>query len=438
MSDSASPAAAAAPPPQAAPAAADPSSTSLTPPSVASPNAASTLALFLAQPSVAQRYSDSTSAFTAARAALHSARADREKFQAKCNANPPAIQLPASLGLHLTKKAKLAPVAGDASFYSECTAELQRIERDATEAAYKALLAAKDKHLKHLEALAHPASFMKTHEQSYKKFLDEYSSNYAAEIGHPAVDSSSPPAATPAPSPSSSPFAFPLSDAMLHFRTHLQSFVQRSVMQSTEEAAHEARTKAQAAAEELKAQEDVLAGASSGKTIQMIADGAIDKKLKPIQQQIKQLSGKQPRVHASAAPASASSSSRHLPHYRKASPSSSSHTVPPRSRFPSDANKQHKRKAGSANAPLHITAEDDRRSVSSRSFPGHAGNRSADRPPAPQQRKNFTGGDRSRMRPKVIPSSEPRSNHRAPQARAESRDTGRNSSEQPNTKRRHH
>lgn len=438
MSDSAAPAAASAQPPQAAPAAADPSSSSLTPSSVVSSNAATTLALFLVQPSVVQRYSESTSAFTAARAALHSARDDREKFHAKCNANPPAIQLPASLRLHLTKKAKLTPVAGDASFYSECTAELQRIERDATEAAYKALLAAKDKHLKHLEALAHPASFMNTQEQSYKKFLDEYSSNYAAEIGHPAADSSTPPAATPASSPSSSPFAFPLSDAMLHFRTHLRSFVQRSVMQSTEDAAQEARTKAQAAAEEIKAQEDVLAGASSGKTIQMIADSAIDKKLKPIHQQIRQLSGKQARGHASAAAASASSAPRHLPRQHHASPSFSSHTMPPRSRFSSDANNPHKRKAGSANSPLHITAEDDRRSVSSRSFPGHAANRSADRQPAPQQRKNFMGGDRSRMRPKTNSSSEPRSNHRGPKARAESRDTGRNSSEQPDAKRRHH
>ena len=84
------------------------------------------------------------------------------------------------------------------------------------------------------------------------------------------------------------------------------------------------------------------------------------------------------------------------------------HTMPHCSHKSSDA-KTTQTQSRIRQRPLHITAEDDRRSVSSRSFPGHAANRSAGRTPTSHQR-NSQGGDRHhRTRPKAIPSREPRS-----------------------------
>lgn len=393
------PAPAAAPPAGGAPGApvdsAAPSLTSLT------PSSAARLALltgFIAQPQVKQRYAAAEDAYLTASAALRQAMEQRDKFTASCTSDPPAIRLPSSMQMQLVKHAKLTPVADDPAFYREQIAALERIESESAAQIYKTLLAAKDKHVAHLHTRANAHSFLLRTLKDYTQFVTSYAADFDSRCGPPAAAAAASSSSSAAPASESSS-SFPIREAISHFDSHLQQRVNGLIMLAVNERQTRLAAKAQATVEDNKAQEQVLAGAHTGQSIEMI----VQQKVAPLQKQLQQLQQQQHRAShpprsavPSAAPRSNSQRTHSKPNATVAFANTSHASSKPST--PSDASSDsrprdrgHKRPAAEPSEQLQITAQGRNRSVSSREHAGHAANNDSSNP----RSKNVRGGDRS-------------------------------------------
>lgn len=354
---------------------------------------------FIAQPQVKQRYAAAEDAYLTASAALRQAMEQRDKFTASCTSNPPAIRLPSSMQMQLVKHAKLTPVADDPAFYREQIAALERIESESAAQIYKTLLAAKDKHVAHLQTRANAHSFQQRTLKDYQQFVTSYAADFDSRCGSPpaaaAVSSSAPSSASAAASASS----FPISEAIHHFDSFLQQRMNELIMLAVNEQQTRLAAKAQATVEDNKAQEQVLAGAHTGQSIEMI----VQQKVAPLQKQLQQLQQQQHRAShpprsavPPAAPRSSSQRTHSKPNAKVAFANTSHASSKPST--PSDTSgdsrprdRGHKRPAAEPSEQLQITAQGRNRSVSSREHAGHSANNDSSNP----RSKNVRGGDRS-------------------------------------------
>jgi hypothetical protein len=232
------------------------------------PHEATLLAAFRQLPSVQLRYADAVGPLLSAAKALKDATATRERFTARCNRAAPALALPKSIALNLVARARLPSVEGEPAFFAACHAALADIEREATKKVYDALLAAKDKHIAHLKGLANAHTFTITAAASFRAFTAEYAATVDTSYGFPI---------------------FPVTAAVQDFERHLSVRTSESLLQAAEHAQAEKQNADAAALADRQAQEEVLAGAHSGQTITALANRAVDAKLLPLQQQLRQL-----------------------------------------------------------------------------------------------------------------------------------------------------
>jgi hypothetical protein len=264
----------------------------------APPHEATLLAAFRKLPSVQLRYDDSVGALLSAAKALKEATAIRDRFTARCNRAAPALALPKSLALNLVARAHLPSVESEPAFFAACHGALADIEREATKKVYDALLAAKDKHIAHLKGRANAHTFTTSAVASFRAFTAEYAATVDASFGFTA---------------------FPVAAAVQDFERHLSVRVSESLLQAAEHAQAEKHSAEAAALADRQAQEEVLAGAHSGQTITALANRAVDAKLLPMQQQLRQLKRQReqdaplshPRAAASTADVSPTRVQRH-------------------------------------------------------------------------------------------------------------------------------
>jgi len=371
-------------------------------------SAAARLTLFIAKPHVKERYTAAADAYLSATVALRQAMEQRDKFKAACNSNPPAIRLPSSMQMQLVKHAKLTPVAGDPAFYREQTAALERIESESATQIYATLLAAKDKHIAHLQSQANAHSFLARMKKEHEQFVQAYATDCDKSYGTPpaaaaaAAASSSAALASAAASSSAPSSFFPFNEAVAHFDSFLQQSVNELVMLTVDERQARLAAKAQALVEDSKAQEQVLAGAHTGESIAMI----VQQKVAPIQQQLQRLQQQQQRTSAAqppqsrpaAAPPAAPRFNTHRSHSKSNAPvtfADTPHSSSKPSSSPAAAGSRpranRKRQADEPSEQLQITAQGRDRSVSSRGHAGHAANNDSSNP----RSKNVRGGDRS-------------------------------------------
>jgi hypothetical protein len=392
---------------------------------IAPPNA--TLDRFLALSEVRRRYAAEPAAYTAAFALLRTAQSELERFKLRTATSSDASRLPHALQLNVVKRAKLTPVAGQPAFYATETAELERIEREASTSIYATLLKAKEKHVTHLTAHASMHSFILRHTEQYRDYVTRYAVDYNTQIGAPAP--AAPDAA--AASASTSSTAFPTDAAVAHFARHLDTEISSLVLLSVEEERQRRETAAQAAAQEHAAQEQVLAGAQSGQTITMLANNALEKKLAPLQQQVRHLQQQQAhtqRTDRSHAPRNdrgqqhrTTQPERAHGHRTPSSSTPSPSSTAPAAMTPTAASHRpdrntNKRHRDASPTQLHISAHGDRRHVSATTHAGHTGNQRTNNSAPAARSKNAKGGDRrppqARNAPAHTPShTQPKANH---------------------------
>lgn len=249
----------------------------------------STLTKFIQRTKVQERYTAAAAAYERACDELQCARAEQAKFIAACNKHAPAVHLPSSLQLKLLKNAKLAPVTTDAAFYSAQIAELTQIEREASERIYQVLLAAKEKHVEHLQSQANAQAFIARSTEEYRLFVTTFAADYNMQFGFASPPAAEPTAAASHAAADAHAAAFPTALIVKHFEQTLTSHITSYVLLSVEHRQTRAAHKLQAMVEESKAQEQVIGGAHSGATITSLAQREVAKQLMPLQKQVHQL-----------------------------------------------------------------------------------------------------------------------------------------------------
>jgi len=273
--------------PAAAAAAADMQSQSLTqhlsPPSATT----ATQQQFFDMQAVQQRLTAACANYSEATAALQKAIEGRERFVNSGSKQGGSKQLPAKLDWKLCKSAHLSSDAVPAGFYASDQATLRAIEREATDKAYDALLAAKDKHITFLKARCVLRDFVNTTVQDFLPALQRIAAEYNQESQADAF------------APSQADFSFPLAAVTAYFRSELQNRLTAQTLAAVGAKQREEQRIAQQRTDEHKSQEIVLAGAATGKTISMLAEKEVLKHTAPLLRELKalrqQLSLPQPR-----------------------------------------------------------------------------------------------------------------------------------------------
>jgi len=233
------------------------------------PSADAMLATFLASPSTLQAYRDAVGRFLAAcKEAKHSA-LSLEKFKQACARNAPTLTLPGSLQWRLTSNAKLPDVTTDPSILKDAVASLQRIEREASEAAYKVLLETKNRHLAHLQQRANMQHFIASELQQHRLAVEDIARELAS-FGSALL---------------------PVDRALRHFEQHLHTRLAETALEAATQAQERRREETAARAADLAAQENVMNGAHTGETINKL----IARKLTPVHDSIRKLMNKQTR-----------------------------------------------------------------------------------------------------------------------------------------------
>lgn len=359
------------------------------PPSLSSSSlslaSAARLKSFLALEPVQRRYSEPAVVFTAALTEYQRAAERLTAFKTTCNSSPPSIRLPTTHALNIVGRAKLeAPAAGQPDFFNEDLKLLAEIEREATEKVYNVLVAAKERHLNMLQKLANANTFListlKSHSEFIRTFAVDNDKHYEAipssQFAALAANSSS---------------TFPINDAIRHFELHLHSVIASVTATSVQKAAEAAAAKAATIAADHAAQETVMGGAHNGKSIALIAEQAVDRRL-----------AQQNRSAASAhSSSSASNSSKHPSVKGKnngnraassaASSSSSSHSREALHSKP----QQHKRRREDSADGIRITADAGSRTVHSGNHSGQSAKKQATHPHS--HPKTAQRGDRSHL-----------------------------------------
>ncbi len=258
---------------------------------------AATQQFFNAQ-AVQQRLTAACAKYSAAAAALQKATEARDRFVNSGSKNGVSKQLPAKLDWKLSKTAHFSSDAVPAEFFASDRTTLRAIEREATEKAFDALLAAKEKHI----------AFLKQH-SSVREFVNTAAAEFLSELKRIAADFDSRSQAD-ANALSQAEFAYPLNAVAAYFNSELHKRLAALNIAAGEAKLLQEHRLAEQRSEEYKAQETVLTGAHTGQSIAFVAEQAIDKRLAPVFRQLEALS-KQLPLHQSRPPPPAKQHSRH-------------------------------------------------------------------------------------------------------------------------------
>lgn len=224
-----------------------------------STTASSVLSLFVSTDDVRERYTAVVDRYATRLLALKRARDSFDKFQKACSTDTAGhIKLPRSLALNLVTSARFDAVEGDPAFYKEATDAITLIDHTATDAFHQALVAAKQKHLTHIEERAKQNIFMDAEITSHRIFVTVRSVEYDLSAG---------------------PGSFPTEAAMAHFTQHLVNELPKATLSAAMNAI-EQREKARAAAViDSAAREIIDDGTHNGQTIASVATKAVRKEL---------------------------------------------------------------------------------------------------------------------------------------------------------------
>jgi hypothetical protein len=265
---------------------------------------------FFAAPLVQQRLTEACTSYSAAISALQKARDAREHFVNSACKGGGSKQLPKKLQWKLTEQLHFPTDSMPGDFFRSHQEKLRAIEREATEKAYEALLAAKDDHVAALLQRTNLAHFVAATSAEFSKTLTQMATEFNEQIN------------TNPMAPSQSDFAFPTADVARYFHRELINRLNAQTLERVAAQAAEQQRLSAARAEDSKAQELVLAGAHTGQTISMLAQKQIQQSLIPMQRQIAELQ-KQLQQQKQTESTTANTQPRHRAQQSDASPSSS-------------------------------------------------------------------------------------------------------------------
>lgn len=296
---------------QSSAAAADINSQSLTlPPSTPAIVPHEKHAQFFNMPAVQQRLTAACQSFSDATSALQKATEAREHF-IKCGSKRGGTkQLPSRLDWKLSHNAHLSTDGVPANFYASVQVTLRAIEREATDKAYDALLAAKDDHIAFLQKRCGLREFVANTSQAFHAELQQIANAYNER-------SRTDPSAL-----SQVDFAFPFDTVATYFSTELHSRLSAQTLAAVEAARLEQQRLSNQRTEEYKSQEIVLAGAHTGQTIAMLTEKEVRKQLAFFRREMDARQNQHPQQQQRQ-PAKQQPPSRHRASYSDASSSQS-------------------------------------------------------------------------------------------------------------------
>lgn len=245
------------------------------PPSTAS--ASSSLALsatmraYFGQPRIRELIEKAAHPFLNDRRSLHQLREQLEKFKATCNKGT-SISLPKSLRLRIAERAQFPLVPAAPTLFTDATAALRKIEQDSEKAVYDTLVAAKERHIKHLETAIQMPLVLAAAVKVFHATVQDDAAHWQRQ------SSSGPPSTTAAAASSSSASSSSFSPdaALSHFTTVITERLTAIQMNEFETERARAIAEQQKAADELAAKEKVMAGAGSKETLTALANSAAD------------------------------------------------------------------------------------------------------------------------------------------------------------------
>jgi len=261
---------------------------------------------------VQQRLTAACTKYSEATAALQKAIEGRDRFVNSGSKNGGSKQLPAKLDWKLSKAAHLSSDAVPANFYASDQKTLRAIEREATEKAFDALLAAKDKHIAFLRQSSILRDFVDTTAQQFQPELQRMAADFNASS---QADTNM---------LSQADFAFPLDAVAAYFRDELIRRLSAQTLAAVEAKQREEQRVAQQRTEEHKSQELVLAGAHTGETISMLAHKEVREQLAPVLQQLEAIRKQLPSHAPSQPPRQPPHTNQHRRHRAPTSDASSS------------------------------------------------------------------------------------------------------------------
>jgi len=274
---------------------------------------------FLTIPEVQQRLTAACTAYSTATTALKHAREGRERFVNSASKNGGSKQLPAKLDWKFSKQAHLSSDSVPAGFYATDQATLRAIEREATDKAYDALLAAKDKHIAFLDKQCVLRDFVVTAAHSFRPQLDQIAASYNQHSGADPLASSQ------------ADFIFPTAVVASYFESELHNRLNAQTLATVAAERLQQQRAAGELSEEHKSQELVLAGAHTGETIAKLAEKEVNKKLAPLQRQLADL---QKQLLQQQAQKSSHRDQQHSHHRQPHAAAASSHPAPARHNKP--------------------------------------------------------------------------------------------------------
>jgi hypothetical protein len=231
------------------------------------------LSAFNASPTVQQQHHEHFGAFLTLHKQLKASRTAHAHFLEVTHKSDGS--LPNSMKLRIVERARFPTVDDQPTFFKTELDELRRLEHDTAKQLTATLLGVKERHIKHLQAIANPQTFISTAIAKFapyvKQFADVYDEQYkAGAAGAPAAAA----AATV-----STPLTFPRSEAIAHFEEKLRNRIDEEVIRLIQAEQLAKSTTAAKIAADHQAQEKVMTGGHTGETIDEIATRAAEKHL---------------------------------------------------------------------------------------------------------------------------------------------------------------
>ncbi|HVX01492.1 MAG TPA: hypothetical protein VHA52_13805 [Candidatus Babeliaceae bacterium] len=227
---------------------------------------ASALKVFLFNESTQQRYLAASDRFKEARIKLLREQQSFANFKAKC-ASQGIVK---SLQLNLVQRSLLPVVDGQPNFFSSTIDSLKELEKQTTEKIVDALTLAKEKYITHLRTHCNQHSFTIRESSDYETYVKDYAKEYVQRSG--VAEN-----------------FFPVQDAIKDFTNYLNEQIQLIINNEIKSEQEKKEKQQQDAINDAKAQESILAGASTGQSIIDLANRTVDKRLKEIENKFDQL-----------------------------------------------------------------------------------------------------------------------------------------------------
>lgn len=214
---------------------------------------------FLASDGVKEFADQCAAEFTNLRAQYEKATASLAKLEASCKQRSSAagaaiVQLPKSLQLNIVKSARFTPVADEPNFYRNIQQELQKVEDSATTEVARIIQKSKTLHVQHLLAKCNASAFSAArttifHETHTLKYAEKYNKEAAEKDEQ-----------------------FPIDFCSGTFHKNLLKSVNDIFTKAVNAQIKKDKEQEERKIADLVAQEQVVAGAHTGTTINLIAE----------------------------------------------------------------------------------------------------------------------------------------------------------------------